>query len=221
MVDIPDAERSALHAMTGHVMRIARGTALPIASTVATSMFAMIDGFVGEIHQFRDGRRQIVAIYLPGDTLYLRHAAGRIDPVFPLVALTDCCIATFDARQIEEECPTIASSLATTEAVRARTMREWLVDAGRRSALEATAHRICEFHVRQRLAGLSDGDRIAFPLSQTDLADALDLTIVTVNRTLTALRNEGLIATRRGEIDVLDPGGLRRLSRFDDGYLLP
>ena len=100
-------------------------------------------------------------------------------------------------------------------------MREWLIDAGRRSAREAISHRICEFHARFRLSGLIDGNRFALPMSQADIADAVAVTFVTVNRILMSLRQENLVVFRQREVDILDPEGLRALCRFDDRYLRP
>ena len=218
---VPHEERRALQSIGGHLVRVAKGVALPVPSTDAAAVIVVIAGLVGEVRQFRDGRRQILAIHIPGDTLCTGASASSVDPMFPLAALSDCGVLMLDAANVGGECPSIAAALAAFERIRGQITREWLIDAGRRSAREAIAHRICEFHARFRLSGLIEGNRFALPLSQTDLADALALTIVTVNRILMNLKQEHLVVFRQREIDILDPKGLRAVCRFDDRYLLP
>lgn len=54
------------------------------------------------------------------------------------------------------------------------------------------------------------GDRIE--LTQEDLAGLLGVQRTTVNAAVRILQHEGLITTRRGAIQVIDPAGLKRLS---------
>lgn len=57
------------------------------------------------------------------------------------------------------------------------------------------------------------GDAIHLPMTRTDIADYLGLTIETVSRGFTRLRKEGLIATPDAHSAVLnDPAGLRDLN---------
>jgi CRP-like cAMP-binding protein len=102
--------------------------------------------------------------------------------------------------------------------VDAMILAQWVVNVGRRDARSRTAHLICEMGLRyigHRLSG-----RIAFnlPMTQTQLADATSLTPVHVNRTLVALRAEG-IEFRRGRVLVEDWGSLVRVGDFDADYL--
>jgi CRP-like cAMP-binding protein len=55
------------------------------------------------------------------------------------------------------------------------------------------AHLICEVFVRARAVGLSDRLSFDFPITQTDLANTVGLTLIHTNRMLRDLRAEGLI----------------------------
>ena len=58
-------------------------------------------------------------------------------------------------------------------------------------------------------------------LTQTQIAELLVLSRQTVSRALGELQAQGLVARRRGYVQVLDAGGLRRLahsSRALDGH---
>ena len=57
------------------------------------------------------------------------------------------------------------------------------------------------------------------PLTQEQMADALGLTAVHVNRTLGRLRQEGLIAPGHRSVTLPDVPRLRQAAEFDPGYL--
>lgn len=57
------------------------------------------------------------------------------------------------------------------------------------------------------------------PLTQEQLADALGLTSVHVNRTIRELRDDGLLVTGSRTMALPDVAGLRRVAGFDVGYL--
>jgi hypothetical protein len=70
-------------------------------------------------------------------------------------------------------------------------------------------------------AGLADSRTcFTFDATQEQLADAVGLTAVHVNRTMQALRRDGLIETRGHTIDVKDWEGLAATAEFDPAYLL-
>lgn len=56
-------------------------------------------------------------------------------------------------------------------------------------------------------------------MTQRDLADALGLSVVHVNRSLQSLRRAGLLAFQGGVVVVKRAADLRELAGFDDGYL--
>jgi DNA-binding transcriptional regulator LsrR (DeoR family) len=58
-----------------------------------------------------------------------------------------------------------------------------------------------------------------FPVTQTDLADTVGLTLVHTNRMLQNLRAEGLIAWTRHRLTILDFDRLADLSMFNMNYL--
>ncbi len=97
--------------------------------------------------------------------------------------------------------------------------REWMLSAGRRTALGRVAHLFCELLLRLQISGLVEDDSYDFPLTQVQLADCLGLTSVHVNRTLQQLRKDGLIELRDRKLRILDRAGLKRVAEFDPCYL--
>jgi CRP-like cAMP-binding protein len=97
--------------------------------------------------------------------------------------------------------------------------REWMLSAGRRSAVGRVAHLFCELLIRLRIGGCADDDSYEFPLTQVQLADCLGLTSVHVNRTLQQLRKQGLIELKGRRLRIVDLGELERVAEFDPTYL--
>lgn len=98
-------------------------------------------------------------------------------------------------------------------------MREWIVNVGYRTALERVAHLLCEIYWRLDAVGLAQGNSCDMPLTQQDLADALALSSVHVNRTLMALRRAGLLRLQAGRLELLDGRALQMAAGFDPYYL--
>lgn len=75
------------------------------------------------------------------------------------------------------------------------------------------------FACRYKLLG--DGRRqiTAFPVTQTDIGDALGLSVVHVDRTLQQLRAEGLISLQSSVVVVLNWRRLQEAGEFDPAYL--
>ena len=58
--------------------------------------------------------------------------------------------------------------------------------------------------LRLKAVGLGDGSRFEFPVTQADLADAMGLTPVHVNRTLQEMRSDGLLTWNGSEVAIPD-----------------
>jgi biotin operon repressor len=115
--------------------------------------------------------------------------------------------------------PTLAIELWRQTALEAAIAREWLTNLGRRSAYGRLSHLFCEMWYRLRMAGLTEDHSYDFPVTQGELADALGLSVVHVNRTLQQLRAEGLIAAHSPRIRLLDLSRLQAAAEFDPSYL--
>jgi CRP-like cAMP-binding protein len=117
------------------------------------------------------------------------------------------------------EKPAIARALWWATLVDEAILREWLVSLGRRDAAQRLAHILCELLHRLRAVGLAKGSSYELPLTQIDLADTLGLSTVHMNRSLQALRTEGLITLKDKHVVILDPRRLTELAGFNPNYL--
>jgi CRP-like cAMP-binding protein len=95
-----------------------------------------------------------------------------------------------------------------------------MVGMGRRSAYTRIAHLLCEVFVRLKVIGKTEGNSCKLPFTQAEIADALGLSTVHVNRSLQSLRGDRLISTHKtSTLTILDWEGLTKAGEFDDAYL--
>ena len=78
---------------------------------------------------------------------------------------------------------------------------------------------LSELHQRLLLVGLASETGYDLPLTQTDVAECLGLTNVSVNRALRDLRDAGLVRFGQGRVTILDRPGMWQAAEFDPRYL--
>jgi CRP-like cAMP-binding protein len=98
-------------------------------------------------------------------------------------------------------------------------LRERIVALGRRSAPSCVAYLLCELVLRQRVIGMAGDHAIRLPLTQTDLADALGLTSVHVNRVLQRFRRDQLLTLEHRRLTQRNGGRLEAIAGFTPNYL--
>jgi CRP-like cAMP-binding protein len=181
----------------------------------------ILDGWACRYKMLPEGGRQIMSFHIPGDvpdlqSLYLKtmdHSLGTIVPT--KVAL----IQHRDMHDVIRRFEGISTALWRDSLIDAAIFREWMVGIGRRSSHQRIAHLLCEMATKLRAVGLNDGHTYPWPVTQQELADALGLTDVHVNRVLRDLRRDGLIAMARGVFTATDWDRLSELGQFDPGYM--
>lgn len=181
----------------------------------------LFSGLMLSSRRLSDGRQQHVALRTPGDVLdhpgFVLGAA-----TVSTTALTSCCAVSIPRRALADvvrEHPAVETALQREMALAARVAQEWMVSMGRRSAYARVAHLVCEIDMRLRAVDMAGPAGCLFPLTQSDLADLVGLSVVHVNRVLQQLRGEGLVKLARGHVEVREPARLRQAADFDPAYL--
>jgi CRP-like cAMP-binding protein len=103
--------------------------------------------------------------------------------------------------------------------IEAAVFREWVTNVGGRSAYARIAHLLCELMIRLKAVGQGDKNTCAFPFTQAKLGEATGLSIVHVNRSLQALRQDGLITLKAGELRIRNWDATAEAGDFDPTYL--
>ncbi|WP_244647448.1 Crp/Fnr family transcriptional regulator [Sphingomonas sp. CFBP 13728] len=181
----------------------------------------ILNGWACRYKILKNGKRQITALLLPGDFCDLH--VGVLDQMDHAIgAITSTTFAYVDRLQFEEltsSRPAIMRALWWATLVDEGVLRSWLVSLGVRTARERVAHLICELRERMRNIDREDGGQFAMPLTQPDLAEALGLTAVHINRVVRQLMKEGVLEIRKGQVTVLDLPALTEIAEFDPSYL--
>jgi len=168
-----------------------------------------------------NGGRQIFSIHMKGDVVDLHNSIlRRADHnVQALTPITVALIPVEAIREIVRCHPQVGQAMWYETLVDAAIFREWTLNVGRRDARARTAHLLCEFALRLKVAGLGEQTDFELPMTQEQLADALALTSVHINRTLKALAADGLIERKKRSVRIADFDRLARVGDFDSGYL--
>jgi CRP-like cAMP-binding protein len=204
-----------------NVLKVVAGEDLICEGDRSSTVRLFLSGWACRYRVLEDGRRQIVNFILPGDTcdahIYLFSTMDH-----SIATLTPVVYSELDRASFER---LISSDVSVAEAFHCETLaaisiqREWVINLGRRDALERVAHLICELFERLRVVGLVDGNSFAFPVTQMDLADAMGLSTVHLNRTLQELRATGLITLRDRNLTIHDFQALSNTAMFNPSYL--
>ena len=181
----------------------------------------VLDGFAFRYKLLPDGRRQIMAFHTPGDlpdlqSLHIQVMDHSVAAMMPTLA---AFIPHKSMRDLTERFPGLLHAFWRDTLIDAAIFREWMIGVGRRDAHERIAHLICEMLLRFRGVGLAPNDTFKIPATQADIADALGLSHVHVNRVLQDLRREGLITWTNYTVSVLKWEELQAQALFDATYL--
>lgn len=190
-----------------------------ISSATAASRFVhvLIDGWACKYRLMSDGRRQIIAFLLSGDICDLDRLMDA-NACVAVIALTDCKIVTLNVDVLNEARktrPAIGELLWMLLSREHAAMTEQIVALGRRTSRQRIAFLICDLFERLQALGLADNGSFRSPLTQSDIADALGLSTVHVNRTLQGLREDGLIEMRGRSLRVPRHAALGRAANYE------
>jgi CRP/FNR family transcriptional regulator len=175
----------------------------------------VIEGVLKLATGTEDGREQIVGVVYPSEFIG-RPFGGRTN--HGVTALTEARVCVFNRSDFDafaREHPGLEHKLLERTLSELDRTRDWMVLLGRKSASEKVASFLLELSERLAPAGCeisfeSAPRRFTLPFSRQQIADVLGLTIETVSRQFTRLKNEGLIdLPSRREVTVLDHEALR------------
>jgi CRP-like cAMP-binding protein len=200
---------------------VKRGRQLVQEGQTGQAAFVLQAGWGCSYKDLPNGGRQIISFPIAGDCVGLRSVPLQTaDHSFS--ALTDAVVSSVSGAHIMKcvtEFPRLAAALLWAASRDEAMVVEHLVNVGRRSALERTAHFFMELAERLTLIGLATKTEFKCPLSQFVLADALGLTAIHVNRTLRQLRELNLLTLSKGSARIHDLGRLKELAGYQGGYL--
>lgn len=219
--ELAQDDRDAFLALPHQVRRIAAGAHLVRDGDRPDHCCALLSGYAYRHKIAGDGGRQVLAIHMAGDFLDLQNSLLPIsDHNVQTLSGAEVVFFARDAiRELALARPALGLALWIDTLVDASIFREWVVNVGRRDARTRIAHILCEFSIRLEEAELARDHRYELPMTQEQLADAVGLTAVHVNRVLRQLADEGLISRNKRRVVIEDWRRMRDAGDFNSRYL--
>lgn len=216
-----DEEIGVLEALCAGQERFSTGVNLAEEGEPGRLGFIVTRGLACRCRFLADGRRQILAFLMPGDFFDL-HGFLFTSMDHSVVTLAATRLATVTRHKVIEiaACyPRIGAAFWWSAMQEAAMLRERVVTLGRRNARAGVACLFCELLWRYRVIGATVDHTIRLPLTQIDIADALGLTAVHVNRVLQDFRREGLITLAHRRLQLHDFARLQNVAGLTQDYL--
>ena len=181
----------------------------------------VVAGFAFRYKLIGDGRRQILNFHVPGDIPDLQslHLAVMDHNLAALTPLTAGFIAHDAVHDLNARFPCLAGALWRDTLADAAVLRERIVSIGQRDGLSRTAHFLCEMFHRLAAVGLAADRAMALPITQVEIADALGMSFVHINRMLRELRERRLVTLQGQKVMVENWAELEAVADFDAAYL--
>jgi CRP-like cAMP-binding protein len=218
---LPPADREAVLNLPHSLRTLEAGTYTIREADPPVHCAILVSGFAFRQKLSGNGLRQIVALHIPGDALDFQNLFLDVsDHSLQMLTRGEVAfVAIRDLQALARERPPVGHAILVKILVEASIFREWVLNVGRRDAKTRVAHLLCELGVRLEAEGLAEDYSYDLPMTQEQLADAVGLTPVHVNRTLKALEAEGLVVRSKRSVSFPDWKRLRIVGDFNQRYL--
>ncbi len=172
----------------------------------ADHLFRIESGMVKVYRTLPDGRCQITGFLFAGDFIGLAPEDVYLSGAVAIGPVTVSRFARKKVEQLISLSPLVARLLLRRACSELIAAQDQMLLLGCKTAAEKVASFLLA------IARRSAGDVMNLPMSRMDIADYLGLTIETVSRTLSQLREEGLIEVNRAEVRIMRPTDLEDLA---------
>ena len=193
----------------GSMQTKSAGETLFAEGDAAEKIYEVVRGTVRLIKLLPDGRRQIIGFVSAGELLGLT-AGSRFDCTAE--AVDDVTLRRYERATFDRMIDSVPGFARHVLAITSRNLgvaQDQMVLLGRKSAAE----KVASFLLLIADNSGDESDTINIPMSRTDIADFLGVTIETVCRALSRLKADGLIALpNSARIELIDRDGLEELA---------
>lgn len=187
------------------------GESLLHQEQTADFVFSIQSGYANMFRLTSDGKRQILAFLFPGDFVGF---TSEDNYHFGVSAISSLKVCRFDRVKLEaliEQHPEMDRKLRFTLVRAMDASFELMFSLGRKDALQKVASFIWFVSYRHRKLHRPDNP-IHLPMRRSDIADFMGLTIETVSRAFTAMRDADVIRLHGAyDVEIVDMERLRSL----------
>ena len=176
------------------------------------SVYKIISGVAKLDRLLPDGRRHVQGFALPREFLGISMSSHRNSGAQALGSVVALRFELAAFKRIALETPLILRQLFELAGREIDAAHELTVTLGQRNAEDRVLWFFAEPRDRwEPINGQSD--RIPLPMTRTDIADHLGLTIETVSRTITQLAREGVVVVEQGAVRIINHKRFAALDR--------
>ncbi len=196
------------------IRKVAAGRPLYRQGEIPQTIYSVHDGWLCRVREIPGGRKQILSFIIPGDTItYSSIFMPGQALSYGIMTVSDVVLCAFDAakfRLLLLQRPEFSDPYHQDLAEYLETVTCRLADLGQRSAKGRMSQLFVELYIRHQKRNMLTDDGFAFPVSQALLGNALGMTKTYVNRSIFALRREGLISLEAGSLHIPDVLALQK-----------
>jgi len=205
------AELDHMERIVAH-KHMARGHQLFEENQPSDHVYSLSEGAMRLFKLLPDGRRQIIGFALPGDFLGL---ASHNKNTYSAEAIADAAVCRFrrdDLAAVLRQFPQLEHRLLGMANDALAAAQEQMVLLGRKTPIEKVASFLLTLSKRLQRLGRPAG-AINLPMTRADIADFLGLTVETVSRSFTKLKNARAISLPTPDrVQVADAAALESLA---------
>lgn len=155
-------------------------------------IYNLTEGTIRLVKLLPNGRRQIVGFVFPGDMMGLATHGAYTTSAEAVTRIKVCQFPRNNLLGLLEEFPPMKTRLLNIAADELSEAQEQMLLLGRKSPVEKVASFFLRL-LRENARTGGDDNAIDLDMGRSDIADYLGLTIETVSRTFTKMRNDGII----------------------------
>ena len=198
----------------GITVQAAPGQTIALEGDPCSHCFRVLTGAVRLYKATVDGRRQLIDFLVAGDCFGLLGARHTCS-VEAIIHTTLIRTPRASLAAALRERPALADRLIELAAAEVARAHQQMLLLGRKNAQEKVASLLVD--LARRLGANQTRPTFRLPISRQEMADQLGLRIETVSRTITHLKEEGLIALQTPHEIVLRPPRRARGARRRNG----
>jgi CRP-like cAMP-binding protein len=183
---------------------------------VSTHLYRIETGALALHKILADGRRQVVGFAYPGDLIGLGAQGAHLMNAQAIKPTRLRCLPLSTLRQSAAKDPALGFRLYEALGRELAATRDLMLTTGQRSATERVVGFLFAFSRRSERNG-QDPNNFELPMTRSDIADFLGLTIETVSRTFSKLKSLGLIELpHSNHVKVVDIEELKSVADGDN-----
>lgn len=208
------AEATELDTLKVDQRTVRRNAHLMRSGERLSHLLTLASGWAMRYRLIPDGRRQVLGIYLPGDTLGLETLLARSSDA-SVLALTTVTYTVLDrdlVRKYTDEKTWFRERMLQAIMRERHDVDDWLVCLGQLCAEERIASLFLDLYHRLRARGMAGKDTYQIELTQHQIADTVGLTPVHTNRILQRLRGRGILFLTNQLVTIGDMAALQGLA---------